>query len=316
MDPEFNPDFCFSSEYQMMEAMYAGFDLRPFEKGFFVPTPFGDSFDVITPHVAPEVLARYPLLILAGRLSMTPELFPLIRQYTEQGGTVILHSKGLGLDDPKVTSEYKDEIERFVGIKILGEYQPGFSPTLLTASNESFPEGKYEYMPVSATTAGMVAVNQEKPSYPIVTENAVGRGKALFCTPYHHLTLTGRDLLKGVKAALKAAVKPLIPVAIIGHPLYFQANKLKDGYLIALYNWDAIPWEGTVRLSAALENPQVSELFSFDQPTAAQAHGVIEFKAKVDKYQVALYRITGAPGRKVQPAGPRTRSGGHRHSAK
>ncbi len=148
-DRTYNPEVPFESEFEMMKMLYAGMDMRRFEKGIFAPTPFGDSFDVVTDMISADVLQNYPLAILAGRLSLTPENLPRLKRYVEAGGTLVLHGMGLGLweggTDLNVPKGYQENVESLIGCKIRSLFAVGYFPSVICATGERLPEGKYEY---------------------------------------------------------------------------------------------------------------------------------------------------------------------------
>ena len=165
-DFAYNPDVPFESEYEMMKMFYDGMDIRPFEKGIFVPTPLGDSFDVVTDKVKVDILKEYSITILAGRLSLTPENLPRLRSYVESGGILVVHGMGLGLWDcagnsTDVPQGYHEEVEALIGCKIKSAFSLGYFPSVICATGERFREGKYEYVGVERKEATPLVEGEE-----------------------------------------------------------------------------------------------------------------------------------------------------------
>lgn len=156
-DWAYNPDVPFESEFEMMKMLYAGMDMRKFEKGIFTATPLGDSFDVVTDHIKPKILKEYSITILTGRLSLTPENLPHLRSYVEKGGTLVLHGMGLGLweggTELKLPKGYQKKVESLIGCSITSLFSVGYFPSVNCSTGERFREGKYEYTLVEPTTA-------------------------------------------------------------------------------------------------------------------------------------------------------------------
>jgi hypothetical protein len=82
------------------------------ETGYLVESPYGDTLDVITTHASAEVLASYPVILLAGELTDDTTLAPKLRGYVEQGGTLVIHESDThhpaiekSLNPPKVDEQ-------------------------------------------------------------------------------------------------------------------------------------------------------------------------------------------------------------------
>ncbi len=65
------------------------------ETGFLSPTPFGDSVDCLLTDAPGWLLARYPLLIIAGELRGDEEIRDKLAAYAEQGGHLVITAGNL-----------------------------------------------------------------------------------------------------------------------------------------------------------------------------------------------------------------------------
>ena len=65
------------------------------ESGFIAPTPYGDMADCLLSDAPAWLLARYPLLVIAGELGGGAEVRDKLEAYAEQGGHVILTAGNL-----------------------------------------------------------------------------------------------------------------------------------------------------------------------------------------------------------------------------
>lgn len=293
-DPTYNPSVPFSSEQEMMEMLYNGMDTRPLEAGIFVPTPFGDSIDVVTDGICVDVLSEYPLAILGGRLGLTPENLAKFKSYVERGGTLVVHGEGLGLYGGDVPPIYKEEIESFIGCRITQRYGLGMSPSIIVETGESFREGKYEYAVVEPVTANPMVVGDHKSRSPIVAVNQVGKGRVVFCAPHHHLTAQGKQMVAGVHAALVRLINSHVPIRIHGRPVQFCLSRLDDGWLVGLFNWLDTPWPGRVEMCGASNQLRsVKELLNRRaEEVLAPAVDGNSFHVVVPPYGVSLYRVS------------------------
>ena len=287
LDPAYNPDIPFSNEREMMQMLYDGMDMRPFERGIFVPSPFGDSFGVVTDGIDDKKLSEYPLVILAGRLSLNPANLDKFENYVKRGGKLFLHSYGLSLYDEGVDDNYKNRLWKFLGIGIVSDYAQGFSKTTVAASGQQFDEVNYEYTEIQLEGATAVAMNGQ--GDPLVTKNQFGKGEVYLGTAHHHLSLTAKSMLKGVAAVLADVINPLLPVRIEGSPIQYQINKTDNGYLIAVYNWSPAPWTGKLILKDCHGDYQVIEQFSENKIAARKIGGETIIDSEVPPYDIRLY---------------------------
>jgi len=60
------------------------------ERGYLVHSPVGDTLDVLLRNASDDVLARYPVLLLAGEQSDDEAFASRLRQYVENGGVLLL----------------------------------------------------------------------------------------------------------------------------------------------------------------------------------------------------------------------------------
>lgn len=65
------------------------------ETGFLTPTPYGDIADCLLSDAPHWLLARYPLLIVAGELQAGAEIGDKLRAYVEQGGHLVITAGNL-----------------------------------------------------------------------------------------------------------------------------------------------------------------------------------------------------------------------------
>lgn len=62
---------------------------KPNERGYLVASPHGDIVDVLLTNAPAEVMAGYPVLLLAGELAFDESLVSRLREYIQAGGTVL-----------------------------------------------------------------------------------------------------------------------------------------------------------------------------------------------------------------------------------
>jgi len=82
----------------VLDMMYPGYQDSSYfhdESGFITPTPYGDMADCLLSDAPSWLLARYPLLVIAGELGGGAEIRDKLAAYVEQGGRLILTAGNL-----------------------------------------------------------------------------------------------------------------------------------------------------------------------------------------------------------------------------
>jgi hypothetical protein len=82
----------------VLDMMYPGYQDSSYfhdESGFIAPTPYGDMADCLLSDAPSWLLARYPLLVMAGELGGGAEIRDKLEAYAEQGGSPILTAGNL-----------------------------------------------------------------------------------------------------------------------------------------------------------------------------------------------------------------------------
>ncbi|MCX5769713.1 MAG: hypothetical protein NTZ09_05510 [Candidatus Hydrogenedentes bacterium] len=76
----------------LIDLIYPGYQDASYyhdERGFISPTPYGDIADCLLSDAPRWVLDQYPMIILAGGITPTAELFDNLRGYVENGGCLV-----------------------------------------------------------------------------------------------------------------------------------------------------------------------------------------------------------------------------------
>ena len=89
----------------VLDMLYPGYQDSSYfhdESGFMTATPYGDSADCLLSDAPGWLLARYPVLVVAGDLTPGAEIRDKLRNYANQGGRLVISASNLarlvGLD--------------------------------------------------------------------------------------------------------------------------------------------------------------------------------------------------------------------------
>jgi hypothetical protein len=108
----------------VLDLLYPGYQNSSYfhdESGFITPTPFGDMADCLLSDAPSWLLARYPLVIVAGELSGSRETLEKLLKYAADGGHLVITAGNLAklvpTNPPEGPFEFKDSRAMFVGGK-------------------------------------------------------------------------------------------------------------------------------------------------------------------------------------------------------
>ncbi len=191
--------------------LYPGYQDSSFfhdETGFATETPYGDAADVLLSDAPGWVLARYPLLVIAGELNASAEIRDKLQAYVEQGGTLYITAGSLknlpgGLGGVSVSSGPAQTFEGGQSIRLSGG---GARPESLT---ETEP---FELLPLNVPkNAHLLAQAGDTPAAVSV---AIGKGNAtVFACPFG---LPSQSVAKGPVKRLED--RPLVnPFPMLAH---------------------------------------------------------------------------------------------------
>ncbi|MCC7493101.1 MAG: LamG domain-containing protein [Fimbriimonadaceae bacterium] len=230
------------------------------ERGFLTPTPFGDSFDVVTNRCHPAILRQYRALLLAGEVELTPEFVAALRAFVAGGGDLLLDAQHAAALPPELA-----------GVQV-GEVATGCASKLLAGNGRVFDEAPYRYRRLALRGAQPLLLSDAGEA--LLTVHAAGPGRVVVSAVDHwqsdKLTWQRPELvniespyrlLQGLTAALGGYFDSLAPVAATPAGLGLQTCYFDRGdrLLVGLFNNDLFAaWQGTLtvrrgKLSGATE---------------------------------------------------------------
>lgn len=265
-----NPAFCdvpWKTRQEMLNMQFAGMDMRPYERGFIVPSVCGDCFDVLLDNAGSEVLSEYPVLILAGNAA--PDTRKLL-EYMEQGGTLCA-----------AVNQVTPELLSALGMERQKRFNDDWDvDTIFWKDGDKTGGMRYSFarftLPEKAT---VLAENHRK--FPIVVEVPCGKGKLLFSTVDYAQDVPGNALLFCWQRALKEEIAPHFPVKADAPGLELLLNRTAEGWLLGVFNNNGTTWEGTVELDGFA--PQRLRLAPFEaRVIRCEANGAWQTEYIVD----------------------------------
>lgn len=167
--------------------------------------PAYGQYDVV-PICAPvDVLQNYDWLIFCGWNTMTPEIYEKLKEYTKNGGNVLItaaHMRDSIERDEAGEYVCAEDYEEYLGIKLIGEklrsndgYKFSYDSTIEGIMypgppgfycDPAWSSGYVNYEKIEPTTAKTVCYladsfkNDPEFMYPVLTENKYGKGNVVF----------------------------------------------------------------------------------------------------------------------------------------
>lgn len=207
---------------------------------------FGDVFDVLVPNppsglVDSTKFNAFKVILMTGKINITPELSQRYEDYVRQGGTLIVNCMYLG----------SGISEEFAGVKLL----PGQAAASAAAFDmqgskvAGLEEGDTQRVLRSEPAPGSAVLLRDEHGNALFTVADRGDGAVITCLVPQMLSDHGRDeyegpmtskllpgkLMAGGEYLLKKLHDLALPLHVSGD-IQFMLNKVPDGWLVTLIN--------------------------------------------------------------------------------
>jgi len=195
------------------------------------PGIYGNIFDVLVdrPERA-KAIFNYPVLWAAGDVDLTGKMQPIVEQYVQRGGTLVVNIAAAG----KLP-------EKLLGLKAIGKTV--VAEKWAPVGGKILQAVPFEVVQAELSGAKELAhaeVNGKK--IPIITRHLVGAG-AVIVTLVPHMIGQDERANPALPYLMNGLTSNLLPVEIrlangkkLNGEIMYQVNKTKDGYLVALFN--------------------------------------------------------------------------------
>ena len=269
-----------------------GGDPRPYEPMSF--TRWGDSLDVITDRASLDALRKYKVIVMLGNVPVDTRLRDALAVWVQEGGTLVASaSQQLPFD------------EKFLGVRLSGSVAAGSSSTWLP-DGSSYREALFWYTPISVTTAAVLATGENL--QPLVTSNAVGKGRVIFSAP-HYLQSAANDGMLSVGVRLLDWLADQQALAVLSGPsIQYIVNESTSRVIVTLVNNSPREWRGSVVVRDSREVQAVREYTADQGAPWTRSPGKVAVAGQVPAYDVRVYaveftpRLWGTAGRGAAPA--------------
>lgn len=241
--------------YNMFRLIFPYYEDQPMtfdERGSLTATPYGDIFEVILNDAPEHVLEMYNSLVLYGENEIKGDLKERLKSYVKKGGQVVLFYPQIAGADSK-----------FLGLQVGSGVKEALGSAILYNKKVFVEPGGYDYIPVTPTTAKVIAINENLD--PLITVNSYGKGKVIYITAEYGMSKKLKyaypslsyaepkyDLLKGVKHFLADYFKEHDLIEVKGKGIQYVTNLFKEEknkLVLTLVNNNRFqPWKGEVAI--------------------------------------------------------------------
>lgn len=298
-EPGWNPEAPWKTFSEYHSSLLSGGDMRPYNRGKITPSHWSDGVDVIIENASVEAMMRYPVIVLLGRLKVTPDLEKRLEAYVKAGGTLVLTSTSLGcaweLAGVAQSSwggwvigevNFKDGATFFEQRHIYAGYAP--------AAAEVIACNRVRLLETVEGTGTQASSNVERP---VVFRHKLGKGQVYLHAAEYGMTEQGWDLLQSFKHLLDLAVAPHQLVRVEGAPLHVAVNLHPDRLWVSAFNHSREPWQGELVVAAAA-GASAEGAMDIWTDTAAVAQrrpdGSVAVPAEIEPFAFKVFEIKKA----------------------
>ena len=272
----------FTTNEELVEALRNGLDTRPFETKLQLPTPWGDSFDVVLENCPLEVLQQhYRVVAMLGRLKIGGKLLDKLAEFVRGGGTLIVNAAQI---------EEREVFASLAGIRFTGIVKAGIS-SCWKPSGKTREEKWYRYEKVDVVSAEMLATTDEDD--PLILRNALGEGEILFCTAHHMQSDDHSRLLEVSGELMDYVMAKVAKITVEGPPIEYLVNDLDcGGLIVTLINNTEDDWQGAVTIPGLKANDcRITELWEDNTLACMACAEGLAFQPEVPKFWFGIYQV-------------------------
>lgn len=182
--------------------------------------PYGDIFDIIKTDsngkVAPHVLEAFPVIYAVGRLAINDALAASLREYVQEGGTLVLFTQHARQMDTGILWK---TTQRGQGVRLAG--------------GAVVEEPAFDFLNVEHPPSAQV-LHTTAQGDPLVIETRSGKGRMLVVLSEFGLNSANKPL-KLHRHLLADLTRPLLPFKVTGD-IESMFNRNEEGWLLTLVN--------------------------------------------------------------------------------
>lgn len=257
------------------DMLRSGFDFRPYERRVLCAGRWPDMFDVYLSNATPPAFADSKAILMLGGQRADASRQAILRTLVDHGRALVADIGQLERGGP--LSE---------GVVVGAETREHFA--LVDPSGKWMPEAPFTCHAVEASADWEVALSTSE-GVPALLRRRFGKGEVWLWTVPFGMD-GGRQPLRAWVALLDRLFAPLLPFAFDGPPIQRIVNRTAKGWLVAMLNHSARPWQGFVRYRS--EAPHRVRERWLDQPAVwSPVLDGADIRAAVPPFAFRAYEI-------------------------
>jgi len=283
-DQVINPSVPWKSQWEYLEMLRKGYDMRPYEAGHLVRSPFGDCLDVLVDTADLKTLQKYPLLFLAGEQELSGVKGKRVLNYLKGGGTLIAS-----------VNQLPEEVKSVIGVKKTGVAWD-YDLTTYLKTGEKFGGLRYGYEKLDVKKGKILGVNHK--DHPLVWEIPYGKGKLILTGVPYSQDVSGSSLLPLFKRIFGEYIKEHLLALAQPDTLQLIVNQGKGFLLIGAFNNYHESWSGRITVREPMGVPEIGsgypskikDIWSEREVKTRKEKGEVSFNDRIAPFEFKVYR--------------------------
>jgi len=278
-DEALNPSVPWKSQWEYLEMLKNGHDMRPYEAGHLVNSAFGDCLDVLVDTADEKALSRYPVLFLGGNPDYAGKKSSAFEQYLQKGGILI------GSYD-----QLPEEILRGAGVKKTGGNWD-YDLTVCAACGREFGGDRYGYHFLTVPRGTVLGRTHD--SIPLAWEIPYGKGTLVLTAVAFSQDIPGKRILPLFAHLFEKYVRRELLVCAGPEPLQLTVNRGDGFLLVGVFNNGATPWRGSITVNAGAGKmvERIEELWYESEVFTGKCALPFSFADTIAPFDFKIYRI-------------------------
>ncbi|MDD5707549.1 MAG: hypothetical protein PHR35_16630 [Kiritimatiellae bacterium] len=282
-DKALNPDVPWRCEEEYNEMRKDGLDIRPFEDGQLVPSPYGDCMDVLLDNAGSGTLRNYKIMFLAGRQEWSRTQTHRFLDYVSQGGTLIASM-----------SQLPESLLRKVGVlRKSSSLGMKYDMTRCLEDGEEFGDCRYFYYSKVDVPNGRV-LGETQNHAPLIWEVPYGKGRVVVTAVLFSQDAPGVSLLPLCRHLFGNYLDAVVPAKASPEGLELIVNDGPGFALAAAINNGHKTWRGTLSVKKERTTDRlqsVRDIWREEHAMGTDRNGRVTIKATIAPYDLRIFRI-------------------------
>lgn len=276
-DEAFNPSVPWKSEGEYLQMLKDGYDMRPFEEGHLVTSPYGDILDVLVDTADRKNLGRYPLIFMGGLTGYQVGREKELKAYIETGGTLAGSYE-----------QFPQEILEELGIVKRGSGWD-YDKIKCTCCGNEYGGNRYGFLNLDVPVGKVLCTNHN--GIPLAWEIAAGKGRIILSAVPYCQDIPGSAILPVFRHIFGELIAPLCIVSADPADLQVITNT-GDGFILTgVFNNTANPWNGAIRINKQGRIAGITDVWNKAPVFAGEINTPMEFRDTINPFDFKVYRV-------------------------